>query len=58
MGEIVNLRKVRKAAVRAEAAAQAAANRQKHGRTAAEQERERLEAERAKQKLDGARQET
>lgn len=56
MGEIVNLRKVRKSRLRAEAAAEAAENRARHGRTAAEREREALEAAQARRVLDGAKQ--
>ncbi len=56
MGEIVNLRKHRKAKAREQAAADAAENRARHGRTAAERERERIEAEQAERKLDGAKQ--
>jgi hypothetical protein len=55
MGEIVNLRKARKARARADAAEEAAANRARFGRTASEQESERLEQEQAKRRLDGAK---
>ncbi|GBQ30764.1 hypothetical protein AA12717_3569 [Gluconacetobacter sacchari DSM 12717] len=54
MAEIVNLRQARKRRVRAEQAAVAATNRALHGRTAAERERDRQEAERARRTLDGA----
>ena len=54
MGEIVNLRKARKAKQHAAAAAQVAANRERHGRTSAEREQQRLDVERAKRELDGA----
>jgi membrane protein involved in colicin uptake len=55
MAEIVNLNRARKAKARAEAEATAAANRAKHGRTAAQRERaERIEARR-RALLDGAR---
>ena len=57
MGEIVNLRKARKAKAKAEAAADAAANRALHGRSQAERDRQRLEEEQARRKLDGAKQE-
>ncbi len=57
MGEIVNLRKARKAKLRAEAAEAAAVNRARHGRTLAERERERMEAEQARRVLDGAERE-
>lgn len=46
MGEIVNLRRVKRARVRAEAAAQAAENRVRHGRTGAQKAAEKLEAAR------------
>ncbi len=55
MGEIVNLNRVRKARARAAAAADAAANRAKHGRTAAQKANDRAEAARRKALLDGAR---
>ncbi|MFT9093292.1 MAG: DUF4169 family protein [Gluconacetobacter sp.] len=54
MTEIVNLRQARKRKVRAEQAAIAASNRALHGRTLAERDRERQEAERARRVLDGA----
>lgn len=55
MAEIVNLSRTRKAKRRSEAVATAAANRAKHGRTAAERARdERMEARR-RALLDGAR---
>ena len=57
MGEIVNLRKARKAKARAEAVADAAANRALHGRTAAERDRQLLERDRVRRELDGAEQE-
>lgn len=55
MTEIVNLRQARKRKVRAEQAAIAASNRALHGRTPAERDRERQEAERTRRALDGAR---
>ena len=55
MAEIVNLRHARKRKVRAGQAAIAATNRALHGRTAAERERDRQEADRARRLLDGAR---
>jgi hypothetical protein len=55
MGEIVNLRQVRKDKARIEKSAEAAANRARHGRTLAERERDRLEEERARRTLDGAK---
>ncbi|MFW7267052.1 DUF4169 family protein [Gluconacetobacter sp. Hr-1-5] len=54
MAEIVNLRQARKRKIRADQAAIAATNRALHGRTLAERDRERLEAERARRALDGA----
>ena len=57
MGDIVNLRKARKARVRAEDSAHAATNRARFGRTPQERERDRLEEEQARRKLDGAKQE-
>ena len=56
MGEIVNLRKVRKAKARAEANAAGAENRVRHGRTAAERARDALEAAKAQRTMDGAKQ--
>ncbi len=55
MGEIVNLRRVRKAKHRTDAEAMAAANRTRSGRTRAEREGEAMEAGRAARLLDGAR---
>ena len=57
MGEIVNLRQVKKQRAKADAAAQAAENRAKFGRTKAEKRREAMETERATQLLDGAKRE-
>lgn len=50
MSEIVNLRRARKQRARTEA--EASANRAKHGRTKAERELSRAEAESAAKKLD------
>ena len=55
MCEIVNLRKVRKAKARKDAAEAAAENRTRHGRNAAERARDTLEAEQARRTLDGAK---
>lgn len=55
MGEVVNLRTARKARARADATADAAANRARHGRTAAEKKRDRTEAERLARAVDGAK---
>jgi hypothetical protein len=55
MGEIVNLRRVKKQRSRAEAAASAQQQRTLHGRTKAEKQLETLEKTRAEQALRGAR---
>jgi hypothetical protein len=55
MGDVVNLRLARKAAVRRTREAQAAANRLAHGRTRAEREATKAEKERAARLLDGAK---
>lgn len=55
MAEIVNLNRARKARAKAEAAAQAAANRVRHGRDKAQKANDRAEAERRARLLDGAR---
>lgn len=55
MAEIVNLNKARKAAKKREAAAEAAANRVKHGRTGAEKLNDRREEARRRALLDGSR---
>lgn len=57
MGEIVNLNKARKARLRREAEAAAAANRVKHGRTRAEKANDAQAEARAKALLDGAKKE-
>ncbi len=57
MGEIVNLRRVKKQRARDAAAAAAAENRARHGRSKTELEAARLEQDRARRALDGARQE-
>ena len=54
MGEIVNLRRVKKQRARSAAETEAAANRARFGRTKAEREAERLEEERRRAVLDGA----
>lgn len=53
--EIVNLRRVRKAAARTDREAQAAGNRMRHGRTRGERDALALENGRATRLLDGAR---
>jgi Domain of unknown function (DUF4169) len=55
MAEIVNLNRVKKAKARAEAAAEAATNRAKHGRTKAEKARDAREEAQRNALLDGAR---
>jgi hypothetical protein len=55
MAEIVNLRQARKARKRAEDAAQAQANRARHGATKAERRTVQDDADRLERTLDGAR---
>ena len=55
MAEVVSLTRARKARKRADAEAQAAANRVKFGRTKGEKAAERADAERRESALDGAR---
>ena len=55
MGDIVNLRRVKKAKARAEAATQAAENRSRAGRTKLEREAETKREALAARTLDGAR---
>ena len=55
MGEIVSLRQARKRAERARREAEAASNRVKFGRNAAEKRADALEAERLQRAQDGAR---
>ncbi|HEV7264707.1 MAG TPA: DUF4169 family protein [Falsiroseomonas sp.] len=55
MAEIVNLNRVKKARTKAEATAQAAANRVKHGRDKAAKANDRAAAERRARLLDGAK---
>ncbi|MDR3508280.1 MAG: DUF4169 family protein [Caulobacteraceae bacterium] len=57
MAEIINLNKARKARAKADAAAQAATNRAKHGRTKADKLREKAEADRTAKQLDDAKRE-
>ena len=52
MGDIINLRRVRKQARRAAQAEEAAANRLAHGRTKAQRELQRKRAERSLRDLD------
>lgn len=53
MNEVVNLRRVRKLKQRAEAEAQAAANRLTHGQTKAQKKLSQAERKAAEQKIDG-----
>jgi len=55
MGEIVNLRRVKKQRARAEQAEQAAANRVRHGRTKAERAMDQQDSARRETVLDQAR---
>ena len=55
MGDIVNLKRVRKSQARAAAAAEAEANRAKHGRTKAEKLQAKAEAVQLARTLDGAK---
>ena len=57
MGEVVNLNRAKKARAKADAAATAAANRVKHGRTGAEKANDRRAEERRQSLLDGVRRE-
>ena len=57
MGEVVNLRAVRKAKARVTREVEAQANRAKFGRTKGEKLREAQAAERAARLLDGAKRE-
>ncbi len=56
MGEIVNLRQVKKQRAKIEAAAKAAENRARHGRTAIQKQIDTLERQRQRALLDGAKQ--
>lgn len=55
MGDIVNLRRLKKAKVRADAAVQAAENRSRSGRTKQEREADAKRDALATRTLDGAR---
>ena len=55
MGEVVNLRRARKAKARDEAVVQAAANRAAHGRTPAEKRAVLAEVNRRARELGGAK---
>ena len=55
MGEVINLRRARKAKARDQAEVQAAANRAAFGRTLAEKQADRAETHRRARELDGAR---
>ncbi len=58
MAEIINLNRARKARVKVEAGDTAVANRAKHGRSKAEKERDKAEAERVVKLLDDSKRET
>jgi hypothetical protein len=55
MGEVVNLRQVKKRRLRAQAADAAKESRIRHGRTKAEKANDQRAAERAEARLDGLR---
>jgi hypothetical protein len=55
MGDLVNLRRIRKARDQVEAEAKAAQNRVIHGRTKAEREQARLQSEQDRRRLDALR---
>ncbi len=55
MGDVINLRRMRKARQKAEEKAQAARNRARHGRTRAEREAEATRDDLAARRLDGHR---
>ncbi|MET0238457.1 MAG: DUF4169 family protein [Sphingobium sp.] len=55
MAEIVNLRMARKARKRIDEQRQAEQNRAKFGRTKAEKDRDRIDADRAVRRIDGAK---
>jgi len=57
MAELVNFNKARKARARAAGKAQAAENRIRHGQTKGQKTVTKLEAERARRELDGAKRE-
>ena len=57
MADIINLRQARKARARTDAAAKAAANRVRFGRTAQEKQVSEAEARRADTLLDGVKRE-
>lgn len=57
MGDVVNLRSVRKAKARASREVEAQANRAKFGRTKGDKLRQAQDAERAAKLLDGAKRE-
>jgi hypothetical protein len=57
MAELINFNKAKKARDKAAAKTEAAENRVRHGRTKGEKTVTKLEAERAKRDLDGAKRE-
>ena len=58
MGEVVNLRRARKARAKAGGEAQAAANRAAFGRMKAEKQADAVEIARRERELDGAKRES
>ncbi len=58
MGELINLRRARKARDRAASGTRAAANRLSHGRSKAEKQAIQAERERQERTLDGAKRDT
>ena len=57
MDDLINLNRARKAKARAERETEAATNRVKHGRTKAEKQSAKAEADRAARKLDQSKRE-
>jgi hypothetical protein len=55
MGDVINLRRARKARARDAAASAAQANRARHGRTIAERTRDGMEADRLDRHMAGSR---
>jgi hypothetical protein len=55
MGEVINLRRARKAKARDASLVEAQANRVRHGRTLEERQRDTLEAARLERRIDGHR---
>ncbi len=55
MGDVINLNKARKAKAKAAASTVASANRARFGRSKAEKDHDRIEAERSAKLVDGAK---